>query len=66
MRDPLDRDIAVISCLWTWASSGTESSSIQAQKCAPWTGGCHGAFPRSLFQKILSLIDDLRRRPVPA
>ena len=24
------------------------------------------AVPRSLFQKILSLIDDLRRRPVPA
>jgi hypothetical protein len=24
------------------------------------------AFPRSLFQKILSLIGDLRRRPVPA
>ena len=24
------------------------------------------AFPRSLFQQILSLIDDLRRRPVPA
>ncbi len=25
-----------------------------------------GAVPRSLFQKILGLIDDLRRRPVPA
>ncbi len=24
------------------------------------------AVPRSLFQKILSLIDDLRRRPAPA
>ena len=24
------------------------------------------AVPRSLFQKILGLIDDLRRRPVPA
>jgi hypothetical protein len=24
------------------------------------------AVPRSLFEKILSLIDDLRRRPVPA
>ena len=24
------------------------------------------AVPRKLFQKILSLIDDLRRRPVPA
>ncbi len=24
------------------------------------------AVPRSLFRKILSLIDDLRRRPVPA
>ncbi len=24
------------------------------------------AVPRELFQKILSLIDDLRRRPVPA
>ena len=24
------------------------------------------AVPRSLFQKILALIDDLRRRPVPA
>ena len=25
-----------------------------------------GAVPRELFRKILSLIDDLRRRPVPA
>ena len=25
-----------------------------------------GAVPRSVFQKILELIDDLRRRPVPA
>jgi len=24
------------------------------------------AVPRTLFQKILGLIDDLRRRPVPA
>jgi len=24
------------------------------------------AVPRNLFQKILSLVDDLRRRPVPA